>query len=127
LLHQMFNVSTLLLDDAFKTATPLTMASSVKRCDSLLYIYPSFTSLYLQKAWLTKQNVATVPQEIRKNHFLGILSCNWISFENMKLNFWEIGFFSVDLCLIKNTKLNNSVSIQFCKQIFVLMTAKKPE
>ena len=29
----MFNVSALLLDDALKPATPLTMAPSVKRCD----------------------------------------------------------------------------------------------
>jgi len=32
-LHQMFNVSALLLDDPLKPATPLTNARSIKRCD----------------------------------------------------------------------------------------------
>jgi len=34
-LHQMFNMSTLLRDDAFKPATPLSNGVNSERCDSL--------------------------------------------------------------------------------------------
>ena len=58
-LHEMFNVSTLLLDDALKLATPLTNGAINETLRQTLDISQGSVATHLRCGWIFSDNVIT--------------------------------------------------------------------